>query len=156
MDLFKSIFADSDSDEDAEEAEEIAPESKRERDQIADVVTATQRIEEPGPSVAEQEMDDDAYGPRLPVDVNIVKAAPTSFGHSLTANNQEEWVERDKAMKKKKEKKDKKKKSKKKKDKKSKKRKRRHSDVSSSDTDDEIDDAVLLEKIISLKKQQKL
>nr|CAG4649090.1 EOG090X013U [Scapholeberis mucronata]SVE93450.1 EOG090X013U [Scapholeberis mucronata] len=157
MDLFKSIFADSDSDEDAEEAEEIS-ESKDEREQIADVVTASQTIEKPGPStaVAEQEMDDDAYGPRLPVDVSIVKAAPTSFGHSLTANNQEEWVERDKAMKKKKEKKDKKKKSKKKKDKKSKKRKRRHSDVSSSDTDDEIDDTLLLEKIISLKKQQKL
>ena len=154
MDLFKSIFADSDSEEEDVEEE---MQSKGEPEEVAIPATSRQIEETERVIKEEDEMDVDVYGPRLPVDV--VKAAPTSFSHNPAASHQEEWVERDKAVKKKKDKKDKKKKSKKKKDKKSKnKRKRRHSDVSSNDTDDsdEIDDAVLLEKIMALKKQHKL
>lgn len=151
LDLFKSIFADSESDEEEEEEEVV--EIKKEPKEKPSVAERSDRPKSP----VIEEMDEDTYGPRLPISGNTsIKVTSVSLVNSQEVNmNQEEWVERDKLSKKKKEKKNKK--SKKKKDKKSKKRKRRHSDVSSSSTDDnEVDDAKILKKIVALKKLQKL
>jgi hypothetical protein len=147
MDIFKAIFADTDSEEEEEE--------KEEEDKIAEDVQTTKKSEQSKPPVVE-EIDDDTYGPRLPVSSGSNKVAVVNLVASQEISNQVEWVERDKTEKKKKDKKEKKKKSKKKKDKKSKKRKRRHSDVSSSSSDDEVDDVEILKKIVALKKMQKL
>nr|SVE75587.1 EOG090X013U [Daphnia hispanica] len=141
MDVFRAIFADTDSEEEEEE------------DKKVEEVKTTQKHEQPKPPIVE-EMDDDAYGPRLPASGSISsKVAAVSLTASQETSNQVEWVERDKAKKKKEHKKDKKKKDKKKKEKKNKekknkKRKRRHSDVSSSSSDDEVDDMEILKKII--------
>ena len=147
MDIFKAIFADTDSEDEEEE--------EKEEDKKAEDVQTIKKNEQPKPPVVE-DIDDDAYGPRLPVSVSANKVAVVSLAASQEVSNQLEWVERDKAEKKKKDKKEKKKKSKKKKDKKSKKRKRRHSDVSSSSSDEEVDDVKILKKIVALKKMQKL
>lgn len=153
MDVFRAIFADTDSEEEEENEEEEG--------QNVEEVKTTQKHEQLKPSIVE-EMDDDAYGPRLPASGSVSsKVAAVSLAASHEASNQVEWVERDKAEKKKepkkdKKKKDKKKKDKKKKDKKSKKRKRRHSDVTSSSSDEEVDDMEILKKIVALKKMQKL
>lgn len=151
MDLFKSIFADSESEE--EEVVEIKKEPEEKP------VRSDAQRNEKQKSPAVEEMDEDTYGPRLPVSGNTaIKVTSVSLvGNQDTNVNQDEWVESDKVGKKKKDKKNKKSKKKKdKKDKKSKKRKRRHSDVSSSSTDDEVDDAKILKKIAALKKLQKL
>ena len=149
MDIFKAIFADSDSEDEEEE------EKKEEEDQKAENVETTKKSEQPKPPVVE-DIDDDTYGPRLPVSSSANKVAVVSLAASQESSNQVEWVERHKAEKKKKDKKDKKKKKNKKKDKKNKKRKRRHSDVSSSSSDEEVDDIKILQKIVALKKMQKL
>nr|SVE74956.1 EOG090X013U [Daphnia dolichocephala] len=129
MDVFRAIFADTDSEEEEENEEEEVKKPEE--------VKTIEKPEQPKPPIVE-EMDDDAYGPRLPTSGGSSnKVAVVSLAASQGVSNQVEWVERDKAEKKKKDKKDKKKKSKKKKDKKNKKRKRRHSDVSSSSSDEE-------------------
>nr|SVE73388.1 EOG090X013U [Daphnia atkinsoni] len=146
MDVFRAIFADTDSEEEEGGNEE-------EEDEKVEEVKTAQKHEQRKPPVVE-EMDDDAYGPRLPASGSVSsKVVAVSLAASHEASNQVEWVERDKAEKKKehkkdKKKKDKKKKDKKKKDKKNKKRKRRHSDVSSSSSDDEVDDMEILKKIL--------
>ncbi|XP_046645658.1 G patch domain-containing protein 1 homolog [Daphnia pulicaria] len=146
MDVFKAIFADTDSEDEEEEEEKEDKED----------VQTSKKNEQPKPPVVE-DIDDDAYGPRLPVSSGSNKVAVVNLAASQEASSHVEWVERKKEEKKKKDKKDKKKKkSKKKKDKKSKKRKRRHSDVSSSSSDDEVDDVEILKKIVALKKMQKL
>nr|SVE77435.1 EOG090X013U [Daphnia lumholtzi] len=142
MDVFKAIFADTDSEEEEEEGNKEEEEKKLE-------VKANQTREQPKPPIIE-EMDDDAYGPRLPASGIIgYKVAVGNLAAVQEASNQVEWVERDKAKKKKEtkkeHKKDKKKKDKKKKDKKNKKRKRRHSDVGSNVVEDE---AVLKTEVI--------
>nr|SVE89714.1 EOG090X013U [Daphnia sinensis] len=140
MDVFRAIFADTDSEEEEEE-------NKEEEDKKVEEVKANQTREQPKPPIIE-EMDDDAYGPRLPASGSIGnKVAVVNLAAVQEASSQVEWVERDKAKKKKEHKKDKKKKDKKKKDKKNKKRKRRHSDVSSSTSDEEVDDMKILKKI---------
>ncbi|XP_059351894.1 LOW QUALITY PROTEIN: G patch domain-containing protein 1-like [Daphnia carinata] len=139
MDVFKAIFADTDSEEEEEE------ENKEEEDKKVKEVKATR--EQAKPPIIE-EMDDDAYGPRLPASGSIGnKVAVVNLAALQEASSQVEWVERDKAKKKKEHKKDKKKKDKKKKDKKNKKKKRRHSDVGSSASDENVDDMEILKKI---------
>nr|SVE85957.1 EOG090X013U [Daphnia similis] len=138
MDVFRAIFADTDSEEEEEE-------NKEEESKKVEEVKANQTHEQPKPP---EEMDDDAYGPRLPASGSIGnKVAVVNLAAVQEASSQVEWVERDKAKKKKEHKKDKKKKDKKKKDKKNKKRKRRHSDVGSSTSDEEADDLKILKKI---------
>ncbi|KAK4010781.1 hypothetical protein OUZ56_019913 [Daphnia magna] len=150
MDVFRAIFADTDSEEEEEE------ENKEEEDKKVEEAKNNRTREQPKPPIVE-EMDDDAYGPRLPASGSIGnKVAVVNLTAIQDASNQVEWVERDKAKKKKEHKKDKKKKDKKKKDKKNKKRKRRHSDVGSSSSDEEVDDMKILKKIVALKKLQKL
>ncbi|KZS14445.1 G patch domain-containing protein 1 [Daphnia magna] len=152
MDVFRAIFADTDSEEEEEEEEE----NKEEEDKQVEETKKNQTREQPKPPIVE-EMDDDAYGPRLPASGSIGnKVAVVNLTAIQDASNQVEWVERDKAKKKKEHKKDKKKKDKKKKDKKNKKRKRLHSDVGSSSSDEEVDDMKILKKIVALKKLQKL
>lgn len=147
MDVFKAIFADSESESEEEEEEE----KKEEPQKRTEVPRFTQKVEQPKPPVEEE--DDDAYGPQLPMSTTV-KVATVSLATTIQAvDNQEEWVEKDKKSKKKKEKK---KKSKKKKDKKNKKRKRHHSDSSSSSSDDEVDDVKILKKIATLKKLKKI
>jgi G patch domain-containing protein 1 len=102
MDVFKAIFADTDS-EDEEEEEEKEEENK---------VQTSKKSEQPKPPVVE-DIDDDAYGPRLPVSSGSNKVAVVNLAASQEVSNHVEWVERKKEEKKKK---DKKKKSKKKKD----------------------------------------
>lgn len=151
MDVFRAIFADTDSEEEEEEEE-----NKEEEDKKVEEAKNNRTREQPKPPIVE-EMDDDAYGPRLPASGSIGnKVAVVNLTAIQDASNQVEWVERDKAKKKKEHKKDKKKKDKKKKDKKNKKRKRRHSDVGSSSSDEEVDDMKILKKIVALKKLQKL
>nr|SVE79951.1 EOG090X013U [Daphnia magna] len=151
MDVFRAIFADTDSEEEEEEEE-----NKEEEDKKVEEAKNNRTREQPKPPIVE-EMDDDAYGPRLPASGSIGnKVAVVNLTAIQDASNQVEWVERDKAKKKKEHKKDKKKKDKKKKDKKNKKRKRRHSDVGSSSSDEEVDDMKILKKILnSLNKKRK-
>ena len=136
MDIFKAIFADSESEEEEEEEEE-EPKKKTEE--------APVKKEQP-PAV--EEMDDDVYGPQVPVSSTIAKVTSVSLVASQPVANEEEWVERNKKEKKKKDKEKKKKKDKKKKDKK--KKKRRHSDSRSDNSDDEVDDVKILKKIATL------
>lgn len=106
----------------------------------------------------EEDMDEDAYGPRLPTAAKFPPAssAPAqALALPTSSRNEpdEEWVEASEKSKKSKKRKEEKKKKKKKE--KSKKKKRRHSSSSSSSSSEDAD-AKILRKIAALKKQRKL
>lgn len=149
MDIFKAIFADSESEDEEDEEPEEAPKK---------VIQPVKQIKKE----VQEELEEDAYGPRLPSSLtSLTSGAPAhpSLLQPKEVLKDDEWVELDKVSAAKKHKKDKKdKKAKKhKKEKKSKKsssRKRRHSSSDSAGSD--VEEAKILQKIFALKKQHKL
>ena len=146
MDIFKAIFANSDSEEEDEEKEEVPSKS-------TDINRTVAFVPEPIAEKEEQETEEDSYGPKLPRSSAITGSASFSLTKPNIDGDQDEWVERRETTENKKKKDKKDKKSKKKKEKKSKKRKRRHSDKSSTSEDEDVK---ILKKIAALKKQKKL
>lgn len=147
MDVFKAIFAASESEaEEEEEPEEVEAEPK-----------VKEPVKSAVPAVKQEELDEDAYGPRLPTSSIQKIPALTATVSQGSLPEEDEWVESNRPASKK-HKKDKKKTSGKKKHKKEKKskkaRKRRHSSSSSSSSPDE--DSKILKKLVALKKQNKL
>jgi len=144
MDIFKAIFANSDSEE--EDEEEQVPEKS--------TLTKVADAEVPEPKFKREQLDteEDTYGPKLPAS-SVTSNKSSTFSLPLKTNNDDhdEWIEKKRekeASKKKKNKKDKKSKKKKKE-----KRKRRHSDRSSTSEDEDVK---ILKKIAALKKQKRL